>query len=81
MCNAADRLAAIRLFHTDYTPPADETEHMGAPYCWHCLYREGRLVDASVAPADHSRDTRPIPHGKTEPIDWDDPHALFKEVA
>ena len=73
-------MEALRIFRTDYAL-GGEDRHIGGPYCLDCLVREGKLVDSSMAPSDASKDVRPILHGETEPIGWDDPHALYKEVA
>ena len=78
MRDAVDRGDAIRLFESSFNP-GDE-RHGGGPYCWRCLYAEGKLVDISLAPSDVDNDVRPIPYGETEPISWDDVHAIYKEV-
>ena len=79
MADAANREEAIRLFYTDYEP-GDDSRHIGDAFCLDCLAREGRLVDSSIAPSDAQTDVRPIPYGETEPIPWEDPHALYKEL-
>src|SRR5215210_422319 len=80
LANAANRLEAVRIFRTDYAL-GGEDRHIGGPYCLDCLVREGKLVDSSMAPSDAHTDVRPIPYGSLEPLDWSDPHALYKEVA
>jgi hypothetical protein len=80
MCNAVDKLEAVKIFHPTYRE-SEEIEHRGAPFCLDCLVREGKLIDSAIAPGDEGFDTRPIPFGSSEPVPWDKHHASYKEVA